>query len=295
MTKALRSVLVLVMAVGGCSGNAKTGGTGGVSPGGSGGTGGTAADGGSGGSVTPPSGSTGGATTGGTVGTGSGGSGEGGSGEPPDAAVTPPATDASSSNVEGGAPQPSSMGHEGSISWYEAEDGMLFGRAQKSKCTACPSRATMKAGDSCCSGGGEVTWIVAAKTSDLQLNGITAPADGMYDVTFWYYCGNNDNFNDNDCGGQTNPPTMKPAGCRPHQFIVNGTTMPGAYHFPCFGGAWSIVRTATVSMTLKAGPNTIRMHAPPPRDCVNLDGIELYPPGKGQQPLIMSNPDLTGH
>jgi hypothetical protein len=186
------------------------------------------------------------------------------------------------------------MGHEGSIAWYEAEDGQLFGRAVKSHCTACPSRMTMKAGDSCCSGGGEVTWIVAAKTSDLQLNGISVPSDGTYDVTFWYYCGNNDNYNDRNCGGQTNPPTTA-AGCRPHQFVVNGNLMPGAYHFPCFGGAWSIVRTATVSMALKAGANTIRMHAPPPRDCVNLDGIELYPTGKGQPPLIMSNPDLTGH
>src|SRR5438270_10786778 len=115
MTKALRSVLVVVMAVGGCSGGAKPGGTGSVSPGGGGGPGGTVGDGGAGGSVIPPSGSTGGATTGGTVGTGTGGSGEGGSGEPPDAAVTPPANDGGSSNVEGGAPQPSSMGHEGSI------------------------------------------------------------------------------------------------------------------------------------------------------------------------------------
>jgi hypothetical protein len=274
----------------------------------------------------PPAGDTGGAggdpdTTGGTGGStqptgtggsgGSGGAGAGGSagddGAGVDAATATPdadnaagdgaapsQSDVAVSSGDGGGAQKSSMGHPGSIAWYEAEDGALFGRAVKSKCKPCPSTATMKAGDACCSGGGEVTWIVAAKTSDLQLNGIDAPADGMYDVTFWYYCGNNDNFNDRNCGGQTNPPTT-PAGCRPHQFIVNGTLMPGAYHFPCFGGAWSIVRTATVTMPLKGGANTIRMHAPPPRDCVNLDGIELYPTGKGLQPAIMSNPDLTGH
>ena len=139
-----------------------------------------------------------------------------------------------------------------------------------------------------------MTWIVAHGNGELQFGAVMAPGDGMYDVTWWYYCGRNDNFGDKDCGGQTNPPTT-PSGCRPHQFYVNGTLMPGAYHFPCFNGMWNIVRAATVTMPLKAGANTIKMHAPPPRDSVNVDAIELFPAGKGLSPTIMSNKDLIGH
>jgi hypothetical protein len=287
MMRSTRMVLGLLL-LGACSSAAPTNGK-------------TAPTGGSGGDGSEPT-ATGGSVERPPTG-GSGGSvvpadaapepGTGGSTTEADAAVTSEA-DAAPSTGDGGGPQKATTGHAGSIAWYEAEDGTLFGRAVKSHCNACPSTAMMKAGDSCCSGGGEVTWIVAAKTSDLQLNGIVAPSDGTYDVTFWYYCGNNDNFNDRNCGGQTDPPTTA-AGCRPHQFVVNGTLMPGAYHFPCFGGAWSIVRTATVAIPLKAGANTIRMHAPPPRDCVNLDGIELYPQSKGLPPLIKMNSDLTGH
>jgi hypothetical protein len=139
-----------------------------------------------------------------------------------------------------------------------------------------------------------VDWLVAHGNGEVQFNNVMVPSDGMYDVTWWYYCGNNDNFGDKNCGGQTNPPTMA-AGCRPQQFYVNNTLLPGAYHFPCFGGAWSIVRTATTTMALKAGVNVLRLHAPPPRDAVNLDGIEIYPSGKGLPPSITSNMDLTGH
>jgi hypothetical protein len=117
----------------------------------------------------------------------------------------------------------------------------------------------------------------------------------MYDVTWWYHCGNNDNFGDTNCGGQTNPPTT-PSGCRPHQFIVNGTTLPGGYHFPCFAGSFQIIRAATTTFALKAGSNnTIRVVPPHPRDASDIDAIQISPAGKGVPPLIMSMPDLIGH
>jgi hypothetical protein len=55
------------------------------------------------------------------------------------------------------------------------------------------------------------------------------------------------------------------------------------------------VRAATVAMPLESGANTIKLHAPPPRDSVNVDAIEVFPTGKGLPPLIMSVKDLTGH
>ena len=75
---------------------------------------------------------------------------------------------------------------------------------------------------------------------------------------------------------------------------MNGTLLPGGYHFPCFSAGWNIVHAATVSMPLKAGANTIKLHAPPPRDSVNVDAIEILPDGKGVPPLIKSRTDLIG-
>jgi hypothetical protein len=51
-----------------------------------------------------------------------------------------------------------------------------------------------------------------------------------FDVTLWYHCGDSDTYGDGNCGGQpmTEP---KQTGCRPQVFTVNGTVMPGAYHF----------------------------------------------------------------
>jgi hypothetical protein len=48
-------------------------------------------------------------------------------------------------------------------------------------------------------------------------------------------------------------------------------------------------------MKLKAGANSIKLHAPPPRDSVNVDAIEIFPAGKGLPPLIAPNTDPTGH
>jgi hypothetical protein len=49
-------------------------------------------------------------------------------------------------------------------------------------------------------------------------------------------------------------------------------------------------------MPLKAGMNTIMVAPPPPRDSVDLDAIEILPPGKGHAPLIAPDTtDLIGH
>jgi hypothetical protein len=195
--------------------------------------------------------------------------------------------------------------------WYEAEakpPNILYGRAVVSHCAnTCPSMSTIKPGDQCCSGGGQVNWIVSGGHGpdpqppdgrgggELRVNAISAPADGMYDVTWWYHCGNNDNFGDKNCGGQTDPPTL-PAGCRPHQIIVNGTEMPGTYHFPCFGGSWGIIRAATTTLPLKAGSdNWIHVYAHKPRDAADMDALQISPVGKGTPPLIKSNNDPIGH
>jgi hypothetical protein len=182
---------------------------------------------------------------------------------------------------------------------YEAEaipPNQIFGFAQLAKGTpTCTKPLTV--GASCFSAGGYVSWIVSENGAHpagwMQFNAISAPANASYDVTFWYHCGLSDTYGDGNCGGQamTEP---KQTGCRPHVFTVNGTVMPDAYHFPCFPGSWSTMYAATVSMSLTAGMNTIKVAAPPPRDAVDVDAIEILPPGKGHAPLIAPNKDLLG-
>jgi hypothetical protein len=186
---------------------------------------------------------------------------------------------------------------------YEAEaipPNQIFGYAQNTKGTpTCTKPLTV--GASCFSGGAEVTWIVSENSAHssgwMQFNEIAAPANASYDVTFWYHCGGTstsggvtyaDVYGDCDCGGQmmTEP---KQSGCRPHVFTVNGTVLPGAYHFPCFPGSWSTLYAATVSLPLTKGMNTVMVTAPNPRDASDLDVIEILPPGKGHAPLIATN------
>jgi len=143
-------------------------------------------------------------------------------------------------------------------------------------------------GDLCDSAGGEVDWIVIARGGFVQFNTVTVPADGMYDLTWYYKCGNNDNYGDQHCGGQTNPPTTA-SGCRPHQITVNGMEMPGTYHFPCFPGAWIETHVATTPVPLKAGiMNTIKIW-PAQRDSANIDALWVQPAGKGLKPVITAN------
>jgi hypothetical protein len=281
----------LILALTACS----SGGSRGVSTGGAGGDDGS--DGGTGGSSTPTGGTgTGGsksstpdaaADTGGSTGStggASGGAGEGGA-----------QADAGSAGEGGGTATGGSGGAGGSsgnlMGWYEAEAIPPNDKAPKSEVHVNPASAckTMPPtpGDNCQSGGGEVTWITEGRQGWLQFNQVAAPSDGMYDVTWWYHCGNNDNFGDKHCGGQTDPPTTA-AGCRPHNIIVNGTELQGTYHFPCFAGSFGIIRAATTALPLKAGMNTIKVY-PKSRDAADMDALQVSPLGMGTKPLIKSN------
>jgi hypothetical protein len=183
-----------------------------------------------------------------------------------------------------------SVGDGGGLyEWYEAEavpPNSLGNGASIVTCGAgaCPTSAPIKPGDACCSGGKKVGQILGRRGGFLQVNAVAAPKDGMYDVTWWYHCGENDNFGDTDCGGQPHTPS----GCRPHVFVVNGMQLPKVYHFPCFPGSWGIIHAATVSLPLKAGStNTIRVFAPSPRDAADMDAIAVVPPGQGEPPIIV--------
>jgi hypothetical protein len=108
----------------------------------------------------------------------------------------------------------------------------------------------------------------------------------MYDVTWYYHCGKNDNFGDGNCGGEPNHP---PAGCRPHVLTVNGARLPMVYEFHCFPGPWGQIHAVTTPLPLKAGDNTIRVVATPGRDAADLDAIAIYPPGQGAQPAAFAH------
>jgi hypothetical protein len=130
-----------------------------------------------------------------------------------------------------------------------------------------------------------MSWIVSAASGFLQFNDIQVPADGTYDLTWFYHCGLSDNFGDTSCGGQTSPPTT-PSGCRPHKLTVNGVALTGTYHFPCFPGSWAIEHVATTTVPLKAGTNTVRIGPPKPRDAADLDAVWVQRAGLGSMPLI---------
>jgi hypothetical protein len=183
------------------------------------------------------------------------------------------------------------------MGWYEAEavpPNVLGGPARVGHGAACPKGTPIKEGDMCQSNGGEVGQILGRAMGSLTYNNITVPSDGTYDVTWYYHCGLNDNFGDKNCGGQTNPPTTM-SGCRPHQIVVNGTEMPGTYHFPCYPGGWIIMHIAKTALPLKGGMmNSIKVYSKAPRDSADLDAISVLPPGMGTGPLLMSNMDPLG-
>jgi hypothetical protein len=146
----------------------------------------------------------------------------------------------------------------------------------------CPAPAEMKPEAMCCSGGKEVRQLLRGR-GGLVFNGIAAPADGMYDVTWWYHCGLNDNFGDPGCGGEPHTPS----GCRPAQLVVNGTTVPRIWQFPCFPGPWGQIHAATTPLALKAGMNSIKITAGVAgRDAVDLDAISIFPAGMGLAPTL---------
>jgi len=261
--------------VGGAAGEEESGGTGGKPP----------STGGSSGSVPRDAN----AATGGSPGTG----GETGGGTGGGAVADAAAVEAGNSGGMGGAMSTGGAGGGSApVGWYEAEAIPPNEKAPRSEVhvnpmTACKTLPPMP-GEKCNAGGGEVTWITEGRMGWLQYNKVSAPADGMYDVTWWYHCGNNDHFGDRHCGGQTDPPTTA-SGCRPHQIVVNGTEMPGTYHWPCFPGPFSEIHAVTTPLPLKAGDaNTIKVY-PKSRDSADMDAIHIQPLGKGIGPIIKSN------
>jgi hypothetical protein len=124
---------------------------------------------------------------------------------------------------------------------------------------------------------------------------VTVPADDLYDVTWWYHCGNNDRFDDFTCGGLTYD-AGSPGVCRPHEIVVNGALQTGAatgqnyYQFPCWPDTWAKIHPAVTTLRLKAGSNTLFLHTPVDYidvntdnglDSVDLDVIHVTPVGKG--------------
>ena len=172
----------------------------------------------------------------------------------------------------------------------------------------------MKEGAVCASGGKVVNQILGRspcnpptsttsynqcqnKGGGVQFNAVIVPADGTYDVTWWYHCGADkpghaDSFGDVTCGG-LNYNTGPGSGCRPHLIDVNGVPMSSTvggqtalyYQFPCYPAAWSLLHGATTALPLKAGPlgNTIYIHAPGATtlDAVDVDAIDVQPLGRG--------------
>jgi len=231
---------------------------------------------------------TGGASTGGSAGTpdaapaeGTGGAATGGSGPTPDADIA--AGDAAAAT--GG----------GMLGFYEAEAVMpagpnqLLAPAVISNCPFmspnCGAPETVMPEQKCCFSGKEVRQLLRGR-GGLVFNKVMAPADGMYDVTWYYRCGKNDNFGDGNCGGEPNHPA---GGCRPHVLTINGTKLPKVYEFHCFPGPWSEVHIVTTPLPLKAGENSIRVVATAGRDAADLDAIAIYPEGKGRPPMAFAH------
>jgi len=238
---------------------------------------------------------------GGSVGAGTGGSATGGAVAPaPDAAAT---GDTGGTGGSGGsAPEPDAAADDaaaitsgGMLGIYEAEAVMpagpnqLIAPAVISNCPfmspSCGAPETVTPEQQCCFGGKEVRQLLRGR-GGLVFNKVMAPADGMYDVTWYYRCGKNDNFGDGNCGGEPNHPA---GGCRPHVLTINGTKLPKVYEFHCFPGPWSEVHIGSTPLPLKAGENSIRVVATAGRDAADLDAIAVYPAGKGRPPMAFEH------
>jgi hypothetical protein len=180
----------------------------------------------------------------------------------------------------------------------------------------CPPNGVTEGAD-CASGGRVVTRILGRSpclppTSTTSYDGcqnlgggiefrdVSVPFDGNYDVTWWYHCGADparpgraNVYGDTACGGidyATGPDT----GCRPHMIDVNGVAMSSTiagrsapyYHFPCYATPWSILHGATTALPLRAGSNTIYLHAPGATtlDAADFDALDVQVAGHGTAP-----------
>lgn len=134
----------------------------------------------------------------------------------------------------------------------------------------------------------------------IAFNEVRVPDDAMYDVTWWYHCGEDPRapgranvYGDTTCGG-LDYETGEGTGCRSHLIDVNGAAVsatidgqPALYfHFPCYVTTWSVLHGATTRLPLKAGANTIYIHAPaaPTLDAADIDAIDVQTAGGGVAP-----------
>jgi hypothetical protein len=256
---------------------------------GSGGASGGTTGAGTGGATAGSGGSAGGAASGGDGGGGTGAGGSSGedaaSGDAP-AGDAPAAADASAGSSDAAPPSGGGALPAGAIGWYEAEavpPNTLFGGTKVAMCgTAppCTSVDAIKEGVECCSGGKKLSQLLRGK-GGVVVNDVAVPADGMYDVTWWYHCGKNDNFGDPNCGGLPHTPS----GCRPHVMEINGTKLGKVSEWPCFPGSWGEIHAVTTPLAFKAGKNSIRIYATPGRDAADLDALAIYPAGMGLKPV----------
>jgi hypothetical protein len=226
------------------------------------------------------------------------------------------AADAGSGGLDGNLPDPGALASF--FVRYEAEsstNAITFPVEQLDSAgyATCPTDGVNE-GANCASGGMVVSQILGrspcqpptSRTSydscqniggGVEFNDVTVPVDGTYDITWWYHCGADparpgraNVYGDTACGGLdygTGPNT----GCRPHLIDVNGaavsSTVAGQaapyYHFPCYGTDWSILHGATTALRLKAGSNTIYIHAPGATtlDAADIDALDVHAAGHG--------------
>ncbi len=128
----------------------------------------------------------------------------------------------------------------------------------------------------------------------IRFNAVSVPVDRSYDVTWWYHCGGDgvhaNVFGDTSCGG-LDYAAGPGSGCRPHLIDVNGVAVSAelagqtalVFQFPCYASSWSLLHGATTSLALKAGQNTIYIHAPGGTDlaAADLDAIDVRAAGHG--------------
>ena len=163
-------------------------------------------------------------------------------------------------------------------------------------CTKCPFDGQLccpaSAGDTT---GYKVSGLLLGGKDTVTFTNVYAPADGDYNIVWYYRCGNADTDNNYPptCPGSKEGSTTGPPGCRQALFTVNGVTDPMTYQIPCFlrtepGDGWSNIHSwvrddpatkALVPFHLKAGSNnTIKIFAGN-HDTVDLAAIRV-PDGK---------------
>jgi hypothetical protein len=56
--------------------------------------------------------------------------------------------------------------------------------------------------------------------------------------------------------------------------VLQGDTATKAYYyqFPCYASSWSLVHSSVTTLSLKAGSNTIYIHAPNDYQSASIDG-----------------------